>query len=42
MLVTTDRNGIVNGARVAITDGLGGGNGDEEEDDGIYRVSHSS
>lgn len=42
VLVTTDTNGIVNGARVAITDGLGGGNGDQEEDDEIYRVSHSS
>ncbi|HAT6810926.1 phosphocholine hydrolase Lem3 [Legionella pneumophila] len=42
VLVTTDTNGIINGARVAITDGLGGGNGDQEEDDEIYRVSHSS
>lgn len=42
VLVTTDTNGIVNGARVATTDGLGGGNGDEEEDDEIYKVSHFS
>ncbi|HAT8178233.1 TPA: phosphocholine hydrolase Lem3 [Legionella pneumophila] len=42
VLVTTDTIGIINGARVAITDGLGGGNGDQEEDDGIHKVSHSS
>ncbi|HAT1797243.1 TPA: phosphocholine hydrolase Lem3 [Legionella pneumophila] len=42
VLVTTDTTGIINGARVAITDGLGGGNGDQEEDDNIHSVSHSS
>ncbi|AMP91724.1 phosphocholine hydrolase Lem3 [Legionella pneumophila subsp. pascullei] len=42
VLVTTDATGIINGARVAITDGLGGGNGDQEEDDNIHSVSHSS
>lgn len=42
VLVTTDTIGIINGARVAITDGLGGGNGDQEEDDNIHSVSHSS
>lgn len=42
VLVTTDTMGIINGARVAITDGLGGGNGDQEEDDNIHSVSHSS
>lgn len=38
--VTTDKTGVINGARVTVNDGLGGGAGDPEEDKEIHRVSH--
>ncbi|VEB38722.1 hypothetical protein [Legionella cherrii] len=37
--ITTDKNGVINGARIAVTDGLGGGAGDQQEDEEIHRVS---
>ncbi|MBN9225732.1 MULTISPECIES: phosphocholine hydrolase Lem3 [Legionella] len=40
--VTTDEAGVIHGARIAVTDGLGGGAGDPKEDKEIYRVSHAS
>lgn len=42
VLVTTDKDGTINGARVAVTDGLGGGTGDLQEDEVIHKVSHAS
>lgn len=41
-LVTTDKVGTINGARVAVADGLGGGAGDQQEDEMIHKVSHAS
>lgn len=37
--ITKDKNGVINGARIAVTDGLGGGAGDQQEDEEIHRVS---
>lgn len=41
VLITADKIGVINGARIAISDGLGGGNGDQQEDDNIHIVAHS-
>lgn len=41
-LVTTDKVGTIDGARVAVTDGLGGGAGDQQEDEIIQKVSQAS
>ncbi|MCE0724403.1 phosphocholine hydrolase Lem3 [Legionella resiliens] len=41
-LATTDKVGTINGARVAVTDGLGGGAGDQQEDEMIHEISQAS
>ncbi|HHT0591966.1 TPA: phosphocholine hydrolase Lem3 [Legionella anisa] len=41
-LVTTDKTGTINGARVAVIDGLGGGAGDQQEDEMIHKVSQAT
>ncbi|CAM3045561.1 Uncharacterised protein [Legionella steigerwaltii] len=40
--LTRDKIGVIDGARVAVTDGLGGGAGDQKEDMEIHRVSYAS
>jgi hypothetical protein len=40
--ITKNKLGVINGARVAVTDGLGGGVGDQEEDNNIHKVAHST
>ncbi|KTD06148.1 Phosphocholine hydrolase Lem3 [Legionella gratiana] len=40
--ITKNKLGVINGARVAVTDGLGGGVGDQEEDNNIHKVAYST
>ncbi|MBI2785988.1 MAG: hypothetical protein HYX60_06670 [Legionella longbeachae] len=42
MLTTSDNIGFINGGRVAVVDGLGGGIGDQTEDDIINKIAYST